>query len=50
MNVLYVGDSFGEVALIDPTSKTTATVITKEISEFACLDKESYINILGVLN
>lgn len=40
VNVLSNGDSFGEVALLDPTSKTTATVITKEICEFACLDKE----------
>ncbi|CAK61941.1 unnamed protein product (macronuclear) [Paramecium tetraurelia] len=50
VNVLSIGDSFGEVALLDPNSKTTATVITKDICEFACLDKEQYINILGVLN
>ena len=40
INILGPGESFGEISLLDPNSKTTANVITKEITEFACLDKE----------
>ncbi|KAM3137297.1 hypothetical protein pb186bvf_010667 [Paramecium bursaria] len=50
INTLGPGESFGEISLLDPNTKTTANVITKEITEFACLDKEQFLNILGALN
>ena len=39
VNVLKAGVSFGELALLNPNTKTTATVIAKEFCEFACMDR-----------
>ena len=41
------GDTFGELSLIDSGSKTTATIVAKEECELACLDRNSYWEILG---
>lgn len=50
INVLQAGDSFGELALLDPDAKTIATVKAKDTTELACLDKEQFVKILGVIN
>ena len=49
VKVLGTGDEFGELALLNSESKAFATVITTMESEFACLDKINYVNILGKL-
>jgi hypothetical protein len=38
---------FGELALIEPNSKTTANVDAKEYCEFACMEKKLFWDILG---
>ena len=40
VKVLNIGETFGEISLIEEGSKTTAIVDTKEICEFACMDKK----------
>lgn len=49
VNVLKKGVSFGELALLDPNSRTTATVIAKEFCEFACMDRRQFVDILGAI-
>lgn len=49
VNVLRSGVSFGELALFDENARTTATVIAKEYSEFACMDRKQFLEILGAI-
>lgn len=47
VRILSTGESFGEYSLLDAKYKTTATILTKSVCEFACLDRKQYWNILG---
>lgn len=49
VNRLNPGDSFGELSLVESGAKTTATVITREPCEFACMDRDNYWEIMGKL-
>lgn len=46
VNELGVGDSFGELALINDRPRM-ATIICKEDCEFAILERDQYKEILG---
>lgn len=46
VNVLKVGSSFGELALIND-AKRTATIVAKEDCIFAVMEKHNYKSILG---
>ena len=45
--VLEGGSHFGELALLKAGKRRTATVITKEDTHFAILDKHSYNRAMG---
>ena len=47
VNQLRAGASFGELALLNDNAKRTATIIAKEDCDFAVMDKNSYVTILG---
>jgi len=45
--VLLEGDSFGELGLINAQARRAATIICLQDSDFATLDRQTYISLIG---
>lgn len=47
---LYEGATFGDLALLDSTAITSATIMTNRRCDFACMDKRNVFNLFPIVS